>query len=75
MNSHTVLLFGPLRDKFDSASISIEMPVNCSLEDVLNHIGIDGNVVKTAVDGEIVPISTKLPGPCEIAVLPPVSGG
>ena len=51
------------------------MPVNCSLEDVLNHIGIDGNVVKTAVDGEIVPISTKLPGPCEIALLPPVSGG
>ncbi len=75
MNSHTVLLFGPLRDKFDSASISIEMPVNCSLEDVLNHIGIDGDLVKTAVDGEIVPISTKLPDPCEIALLPPVSGG
>ena len=75
MNSHTVLLFGPLRDKFDSNSITIEMPNNCSLEDVLIHIGIEVNLVKTAVDGEIVPISTLLPDPCEIAILPPVSGG
>ena len=75
MNSHTVLLFGPLRDKFDSAKISIEMPNNCSLEDVLDKIGVDGNLVKTAVDGEIVPVSTLLPDPCEIAILPPVSGG
>ncbi len=51
------------------------MPNNCSLEDVLIHIGIEVNLVKTAVDGEIVPISTLLPDPCEIAILPPVSGG
>ena len=75
MNSHTVLLFGPLRDKFDSSTITIEMPENCSVEDVLNHIGIEQRILKTAVNGTIVPISTELVEPSEIAVLPPVSGG
>ena len=75
MNSHTVLLFGPLRDKFDSNKITIEMPENCSVEDVLNHIGIEQRILKTAVNGAIVPISTELVAPSEIAILPPVSGG
>ncbi len=75
MNSHTVLLFGPLRDRFDSNSITIEMPKNCSVKDVLIHIGVEADLVKTAVEGEIVPISTRLPESSEIAILPPVSGG
>ena len=75
MNSHTVLLFGPLRDKFDSSAITIEMPENCSVEDVLNHIGIEQRILKTAVNGAIVPLSTELATPSEIAILPPVSGG
>ncbi|MDG1524879.1 MAG: MoaD/ThiS family protein [Candidatus Thalassarchaeaceae archaeon] len=75
MNSHTVLLFGPLRDKFQASSITIEMPENCSVEDVLKHIGIEQRILKTAVNGTIVPLSTELGTPSEIAVLPPVSGG
>ena len=75
MNSHTVLLFGPLRDKFDSGKLMIEMPENCSIEDLLNHLQIDSDFVKTAVNGEIVPISTQLDTASEIALLPPVSGG
>ena len=75
MNPHTVLLFGPLRDKFDSSKLTIEMPENSSIEDLLNHLGVDTNYVKTAMDGEIMPISTRLKVGSEIALLPPVSGG
>jgi molybdopterin converting factor small subunit len=75
MNSYTVLLFGPLRDKFDSSKLAIEMPENSSMEDLLNHLGIALDFVKTAMNGEIVPISTKLEAGSEIALLPPVSGG
>ena len=75
MNLHTVLLFGPLRDKFDSEKLTIEMPENSSIEDLLNRIGVDLNYVKTAIDGEIMPISTQLKAGSEIALLPPVSGG
>lgn len=75
MNLYTVLLFGPLRDKFDSGKLTIEMPENSSIEDLLNHLGVDSDYVKTAVDGEIRPISTRLKAGSEIALLPPVSGG
>lgn len=75
MNPYTVLLFGPLRDKFDSGKLTIEMPENSSIEDLLNHLGVDSDYVKTAVDGEIRPISTRLKAGSEIALLPPVSGG
>lgn len=75
MNPYTVLLFGPLRDKFDSGKLTIEMPENSSIEDLLNHLGVDSDYVKTAIDGEIMPISTRLEAGSEIALLPPVSGG
>ena len=75
MNPYTVLLFGPLRDKFDSGKLTIEMPENSSIEDLLNHLGVDSDYVKIAVDGEIRPISTRLKAGSEIALLPPVSGG
>ena len=75
MNPYTVLLFGPLRDKFDSGKLTIKMPENSSIEYLLNHLGVDPNYVKTAIDGEIMPISTRLNAGSEIALLPPVSGG
>ena len=53
MNPYTVLLFGPLRDKFDSGKLTIEMPENSSIEDLLNHLGVDSDYVKTAIGGEI----------------------
>ena len=75
MISHTVLLFGPLRDQFNAKMMTVEMLENCSVNDVLNHIGVDSNLVKAAVNGTIVDTSTLLPEPSEIALLPPVSGG
>ena len=55
--------------------MTVEMPENCSVENLLEQIGVDANLVKTAVDGTIVPTSTLLPATSEIALLPPVSGG
>ena len=75
MISHTVLLFGPLRDQFKTKMMAVEMLENCSVDDVLNHIGVDSNLVKAAVNGTIVDTSILLPAPSEIALLPPVSGG
>ena len=75
MISHTILLFGPLRDQFESRSMAVEMMENCTVEDVLNHLGVDSSLVKAAVDGTIVDVSPLLPSPSEIALLPPVSGG
>jgi molybdopterin converting factor small subunit len=75
MNSHTVLFFGPLRDEFETKSMELEMPTNCSVDDVLTRLGVTKNLVKTAVNGEIVPTSTRLRVASEIALLPPVSGG
>ena len=75
MISHTVLLFGPLRDQFETRRMTVEMPENCSVENLLEQIGVDSNLVKTAVDGTIVPTSTLLPATSEIALLPPGSGG
>ena len=75
MISHTVLLFGPLRDQFETRTMTIEMRENCSVDDVLNHIGVDSSLVKAAVNGTIVATSTLLPSASEIALLPPVSGG
>jgi molybdopterin converting factor small subunit len=75
MISHTVLLFGPLRERFETRMMTIEMPKDCSVNDVLKHINVESNIVKTAVNGTIVDHSTQLSAASEIALLPPVSGG
>ena len=75
MIPHTILLFGPLRDQFETRTMIVEMVENCSVDDVLNHIGVDSSLVKIAVNGTIVATSTLLPASSEIALLPPVSGG
>ena len=75
MMSHKVLLFGPLRDKFGSNQIAVDLPENCTVEALILKLEVDANFVKVAVDEEIVEISMQLSTPSEIALLPPVSGG
>ncbi len=75
MNQHTILFFGPLKDKFGAKQKVVNMPENCTLVALLEELGVDPKVVKAAVNGEIVPIATELREDCEIALLPPVSGG
>jgi len=75
MTPHDVLLFGPLRDKYGSSRMTVEMPENSTVEALLQQLGINPDLVKVAVNGEIVQISEQLHTQSEIALLPPVSGG
>ena len=75
MNHHTVLFFGPLQDQIGVKRKVVELPENGTLIALLDKLGIDSSNVKIAVNGEIVSIATKLDVECEIALLPPVSGG
>ena len=75
MIPHDVLLFGPLRDKYSSSRMTVEMPENSTIEALLQQLGINSDLVKVAVNGEIVQISEQLHTQSEIALLPPVSGG
>ncbi len=75
MIPHDVLLFGPLRDKFVSSRMTVEMPEKSPVEALLQQLGINPDSVKVAVNGEIVQISEQLHSQSEIALLPPVSGG
>ena len=51
------------------------MPSDCTVLELCEQLKIDPTIIKVAVDGEIVPISTILIKDSEIALLPPVSGG
>ncbi len=75
MIPHDVLLFGPLRDKFGSNKMTVEMPEKSTVEGLLQQLEINPDSVKVAVNGEIVQISEQLHSQSEIALLPPVSGG
>jgi molybdopterin converting factor small subunit len=75
MISHTILFFGPLREKFETKDMVLEMPEESTIADVLNVLEIDVELVKTAVNGIIMPTSTILFETSEVAILPPVSGG
>ena len=75
MIHHDVLLFGPLRDKYGSSRMTVEMPEKSTVEALLQQLGINSGSVKVAVNGEIVQISEQLHTQSEIALLPPVSGG
>ena len=75
MNHHTVLFFGPLREQYGAAQARVEMPNDCTVLELCEQLKIDPGIIKVAVDGEIVPISTILSKDSEIALLPPVSGG
>ena len=75
MNHHTVLFFGPLREQYGVVQAGVEMPNDCTVLELCEQLKIDTAIIKVAVDGEIVPISTILSKDSEIALLPPVSGG
>lgn len=75
MLAHTILLFGPLRDRFGASSITVQLAEGVPLTRLLEHLGADAEHTRVAVDGAIVDPSTRLETAAEIALLPPVSGG
>ena len=71
----TLLLYGPLQDQFGKKLITMEMPENTTVLSLLEHLNLDPNLVKVAVNGQIVAKTMILVEESEIALLPPVSGG
>ena len=71
----TLLLYGPLQDQFGKKQITMEMPENTTVLSLLEHLTLDPNLVKVAVNGQIVAKTMILVEESEIALLPPVSGG
>jgi molybdopterin converting factor small subunit len=75
MLTYDVLLFGPLRDRFGSRALRVELGPDITARQLLDHLSIDADVVKVAIDGTIVSTDSVLHAQSEIAILPPVSGG
>ena len=71
----TLLLYGPLQDQFGKKQMTMEMPENITVLSLLEHLNLDPNLVKVAVNGQIVGKAMILVEESEIALLPPVSGG
>jgi molybdopterin synthase sulfur carrier subunit len=78
-----VLLFGPLRDlagwrerTVDPAPATLSA-LKASLANLDTHLGaaLDGPGVRAAVDKAIAPGDPSLRPGCEVAFLPPMSGG
>ena len=71
----TLLLYGPLQDQFGKKQMTMEMPENSTVLSLLEQLNLDPNLVKVAVNGQIVAKTMILVEESEIALLPPVSGG
>ncbi len=70
-----LLLFGPLQDQFGKKQMTLQLPENTTVLSLLEQLDLDSALVKVAVNGEIVSQTMNLVAECEIALLPPVSGG
>ena len=55
--------------------MTMKMPENTTVLSLLEHLTLDPNLVKVAVNGQIVAKTMILVEESEIALLPPVSGG
>lgn len=78
----TVMFFAMLRDLVKQEKVTLEMPRECSVEDVFVELADQypdlnewRNHVRWAVNCEYVPVHTKLRDGDEVCFIPPVSGG
>lgn len=77
-----VLAFATARDALGQASLEIELPEGSTLADLAGRLRAHHPALETlwprlavAVDGELVAPGIVLDEGCEVALLPPVSGG
>ena len=70
-----ILLFGPLRDRFEGRKMMIEGSNEQTVRSLLMGLKIEPEHVRIALDGVICDLDTELGSATEIAILPPVSGG
>ncbi len=78
----TVQLFAILREIVGSSRLDLELPAGTTARQVAQILAewfpkFRGHIstLSFAVNGEIVSAETVLQEPCELAFLPPVSGG
>jgi sulfur-carrier protein len=82
MTEIRVLLFARLRDLAGSDLMTVTLPSRATVRELRNAISTRVAALADwlprcaiAVNGEYVEDSTVIPPNCEIAILPPVSGG
>ncbi|HIG20059.1 MAG: hypothetical protein CXT67_05265 [Methanobacteriota archaeon] len=74
----TVLLFGPLAEKFGTKTLEFPLNIGTTIQDLAERMQIAemlGNGMKVALNGEFCSPDVEIPDAGEIAFLPPVSGG
>ena len=74
----TVLLFGPLAEKFGAKTLEFPLLVGTTIQDLAERMQIAemlDNGMKVALNGEFCSPDVEIPDASEIAFLPPVSGG
>lgn len=77
-----LLFFATLKDIVGSREMRVEVPHNCTVEDLLNQLEQQypqfvayRSILLTAVNEEYVGRSSALAEGDEVAIFPPVSGG
>lgn len=80
MTQHRVLLFAGLRELCGNAWMDVDLPAGSSVEELRAEAARQQPVLqeaayRVAVDSRYVAADDVLPEACEIAFLPPVSGG
>jgi molybdopterin converting factor small subunit len=74
----SVLAFGPLAERLGGREHTYELLENTSVEGLIEHVGLYEWIsfgLTVAINGERCDVSTVLTNGCEVALLPPVSGG
>lgn len=74
----TVLLFGPLAEKFGTKTLEFPLLVGTTIQDLAERMQIADmldNGMKVALNGEFCSPDVEILDASEIAFLPPVSGG
>ncbi len=79
--SVTLLLFASYADAFGSPSISVDLPEQATVADLLTAIGtrpgahVLPRVPLVAVNQRYASVSTRIASGDEVALIPPVAGG
>ena len=73
-----VLAFGQVAERLGGRRHQLEVHRGISIEDLVRTLGLEDWItfgLSVALNGERCPIDTALNEACEVALLPPVSGG
>ena len=73
-----VRLFGLLAERNGGRNLSMQVEEGTTLRQIANEVGAEDLIDKgllTALNGAVVAADTPVVSDCEVALMPPVSGG